>query len=152
MKAQIILQLAEPEEGLFAYERAIDGDTLVGTIVAYSSALLVAIPVLAVEVQAAPVRVELAQQGIRLWSAQHQLGIDCPEKTGDTKAAGLAALAFTLGWVTDHKAHDHRGYLQLQMIGRDSFRRVLSDVVCTIDGSFLASELLASGNATFWTR
>lgn len=151
MKATVLLQLDQPESGKFTMTRTIDGDTLVGTIFAWSSAVLIDIPVLAITVQAAPVRIEIREAGIRLWSEREHLGIDCPEKTGVTKTAGLTAWAFTNTWLSTHIAHDSQGMLKLAMIGRDSFRRVLSDVICTDDDSHLASELLDSGNATFWS-
>lgn len=67
------------------------------------------------------------------------LGVDCPEKTGPTREAGLRARAFAFDWLSAQP-------FAVETVEQDSFGRWLSHVF-RADESSLAGALLASGNA-----
>lgn len=67
------------------------------------------------------------------------LGVNCPEKTGPTKEAGLKARAFTFDWLSAEP-------FAVETVEQDDFGRWLSRAF-RADGSSLASALIASGNA-----
>ena len=71
-------------------------------------------------------------------------GIDCPEVTGQTRAAGLAATAFTRDWLA-------REPCAAETLKQDNFGRWLARVF-RADGSGLAEALVAAGHAVPFTR
>lgn len=66
-------------------------------------------------------------------------GINCPEKTGPTKEAGLTARAFTFDWL-------YAEPFAVETLRQDDFGRWVSNVF-RADGSQLADALVASDNA-----
>jgi len=69
------------------------------------------------------------------------LGVNTPERSGATRAAGDAAKAFTEAWLAAAGST-----VRLAVCQRDAFGRILADVTRTSDGHRLATDLIASGN------
>ncbi|MEY4213100.1 MAG: hypothetical protein RL458_1326 [Pseudomonadota bacterium] len=67
------------------------------------------------------------------------LGIDCPEVTGITRAAGAAATAFTRDWLAAEP-------VACETIKQDAFGRWLARVF-RADGTDLATALIDAGHA-----
>ena len=94
----------------------------------------------------------MIDQGFRQWRRERVrvLGVDCPEKTGDTKPAGLAAKEFTQAWC------DARGgmiRIQTIMDPNDSFGRVLASVYDRADSrETLTNALIAAGHGVEYRR
>ena len=71
------------------------------------------------------------------------LGVDCPEVTGTTRAAGLAATAFTRDWLAAEPC-------AAETIKQDAFGRWLARIF-RADGSDLSAALLAAGHASLFS-
>lgn len=74
------------------------------------------------------------------------LGVNCPELHGPSGEAGQRATQFTARWLDTHE-HDLEWPFVLETRKADEFGRYLAAVRCGVDGSDLAADLLASGNA-----
>ncbi len=80
------------------------------------------------------------------------VGVDCPESNRlATREAGLAAKAYTTGWMADAEVGAELGGwawpLRVEVIGFDNFGRILCRVWRVSDGRQLNADLLASGHA-----
>lgn len=99
--------------------------------------------------------------GFSIW---HRLtvrivGVNCPEKFGGTKVAGMAAKRFTQEWFHRATALTVRTTLETSKTATvetsggvfqvDSFRRYLADFCSTVGTAetWLSADLLATGNA-----
>lgn len=75
------------------------------------------------------------------------IGVDCPETNRvETRAAGLAAKAYTEGWLARASAYD-RWYLLVEVVAFDNFGRILATIWRRGDGACLNADLLAAGHA-----
>jgi micrococcal nuclease len=101
-------------------ERVVDGDTLIVTL----------------------------DQGLHTYRVERLrlLGVNAPEVHGATKAAGQAATAYTLFWLSQGRALDPWP-LTVQTYRTDAFGRYLAQVWRIVDGANLSDDLLSSGNA-----
>ncbi len=72
--------------------------------------------------------------------------INCPEKSGATKPAGLAAKAYTEQWLIEHMPH---GGLFAESTKTDDWRRYLAEITCG-QGHNLSDDLLTSGHAVLY--
>lgn len=89
------------------------------------------------------------------------LGIDTPERKGDTRAAGDVAKQFTLDWLSAHADNRNRVFIRTvrsihDVDKDDSFGRYLATVYNLVDGDTcgdhcLNAALLDSGNAIPYT-
>lgn len=70
------------------------------------------------------------------------LGLDCPEVHGPTKAAGLAAAAYTRAWLAEAGATDWPLIVQTEK--PDSFGRYLATVFRSSDKACLNADLIAN--------
>lgn len=68
------------------------------------------------------------------------LGVNCPELTGSTKAAGLKALGYVQAWLSGQS-------LVVETYKSDVFGRFLANIWRTSDGASLNEDLLSSGHA-----
>lgn len=104
----------------YAYEatlvRVVDGDTIVVSLKVFPGAIL--------------------QGTLRL------LEVDTPEKYGETKDAGLAAMVYTTNFLGT-------SLLMIQVVKRDSFGRWLSYVFRQSDGACLNDALIEEGYGTY---
>ena len=80
-----------------------------------------------------------ARETIRL------LGVNTPERKGESKPAGDAARAYTSAWLSGAE-------VQIKVCGRDAFGRALATVIRARDGANLADDLLSSGHAVPYKR
>ena len=83
------------------------------------------------------------------------LGIDTPERSGDTKPAGDAALAFTKNWLTDNADADGRILIvtikdRSSRDKKDSFGRYLAVVWDMAKTRTLNQDLIAAGHAVVY--
>ncbi len=67
------------------------------------------------------------------------LGVDTPERKGETRELGEAARVYTSEWI-------HGQELRLHACTRDAFGRLLATVTRRSDGANLTTDLLTSGN------
>ena len=82
------------------------------------------------------------------------LGVNCPEMTGLTHDAGMAAADYTENWFFQHKHIPTGMYIAWPFTLRsekgDSFGRWLADIWCS-EGHNLSQDLLDSGNALIFS-
>lgn len=74
------------------------------------------------------------------------LGIDCPEKRGETRAAGLDAMQWVADWCCSPERNANWP-LVIQTEKGDAFGRFLAHVWCAKTGLHLNSEIQNAGHA-----
>lgn len=82
------------------------------------------------------------------------LRVNAPELRGETYAAGLAAKQYVEQWLVEHVTHSPvkpEWPFTIHSEKDDAFGRYLIELYCGVEHN-LNDDLIASGNATLWSK